>query len=55
MEAVAAELPSEALALLADGKPFDVAVLDMMMPEMDGVALAGQIEKALGGYKAPTI
>ena len=43
MEAIAAELPSEALALLEAGQSFDVAVLDMMMPEMDGVALAGQI------------
>jgi PAS domain S-box-containing protein len=43
MEAVAAGLPSEALALLAAGEQFDVAVLDMMMPEMDGVTLAGQI------------
>ena len=42
MEPVAAELPSEALALVEAGEPFDVAVLDMMMPEMDGLALGGR-------------
>ena len=36
MEAVAVELPSEALALIEAGEQFDVAVLDMVMPEMDG-------------------
>jgi PAS domain S-box-containing protein len=43
MEPVAAELPSEALALLDEGQRFDVAVLDMVMPEMDGLALAAEI------------
>jgi PAS domain S-box-containing protein len=42
-EPVAVERPSEALALIEAGEPFDVAVLDMMMPEMDGLALAGHI------------
>jgi PAS domain S-box-containing protein len=39
MEPVAVELPTEALALIEAGEPFDIAVLDMMMPEMDGLAL----------------
>jgi PAS domain S-box-containing protein len=43
MEPVAVERPAEALELIAAGEPFDVAVLDMMMPEMDGLALAGEI------------
>jgi PAS domain S-box-containing protein len=45
MEPVAVELPSEALALVTGGEHFDVAVLDMMMPDLDGVALAREIRK----------
>jgi CheY-like chemotaxis protein len=35
---------ADALALLAGGALFDVAVLDFMMPEMDGVELARRIK-----------
>src|SRR5262249_37404834 len=45
MEPVAVELPTAALELIADGEQFDVAVLDMMMPGMDGVDLAQQIRQ----------
>jgi PAS domain S-box-containing protein len=33
----------EALAWIRDGEPFDVAILDMHMPEMDGLALAAEM------------
>lgn len=45
MEPVAVELPSEALALIEAGERFDVAVLDMLMPELDGIALAREIRR----------
>jgi signal transduction histidine kinase/CheY-like chemotaxis protein/putative methionine-R-sulfoxide reductase with GAF domain/tetratricopeptide (TPR) repeat protein len=37
------ESPREALAWLKDGARFDLAILDMHMPEMEGVALARAI------------
>ena len=39
----AAESPAEALRWLADGETFDVAVIDMHMPEMDGLTLGREI------------
>ena len=43
MEPVAVELPTDALALIDAGEFFDVAVLDMMMPGIDGLALGQAI------------
>jgi len=43
MDPVAVEHPSAALALLEAGERFDVAVLDMLMPDMDGLELAHEI------------
>ena len=45
MEPVVLGLPSEALALLDAGERFDVGLLDLVMPEMDGVALAAEIRR----------
>jgi PAS domain S-box-containing protein len=39
------ESPTEALAWVRRGDPFDVAILDMQMPEMDGLSLAGEIRR----------
>jgi CheY-like chemotaxis protein len=42
--------PAEALTWIQRGDPFDLAILDMHMPEMDGLSLAREIRK-LGGAK----
>jgi PAS domain S-box-containing protein len=55
MEPVALELPAAALELIAQGEPFDVAVLDMMMPEMDGVTLAREIRKHRSESELPLL
>ncbi|HEY1522798.1 MAG TPA: GAF domain-containing protein [Solirubrobacteraceae bacterium] len=55
MEPVAVERPSEALALVEAGEPFDVAVLDMMMPDMDGLALAGEIRSRSSEHGLPLV
>ncbi len=43
MHVVLASSGPEALARLQSGEPFDLAVLDMRMPEMDGLTLARAI------------
>ncbi len=40
--------PVEALSWIERGDPFDLAVLDRLMPEMDGLALARRIRAARG-------
>ncbi|MEQ8973974.1 MAG: PAS domain S-box protein [Coleofasciculus sp. C1-SOL-03] len=44
MEVITAASGEQALKRLADAEPFDLAVLDWQMPEMDGVTLALNIE-----------
>jgi signal transduction histidine kinase/DNA-binding response OmpR family regulator len=45
------EHPAEALEWIKRGDPFDVAVLDMYMPEMDGLMLAAELRR----YRDPNL
>ena len=47
--------PTQALAWLGQGERFDAAILDMHMPQMDGLALAAEIRKLPGGDSLPLV
>jgi CheY-like chemotaxis protein/signal transduction histidine kinase len=49
------ERPQEALAWLEAGETFDLAILDYVMPEMDGVALARAIRRRRGAANLPLV
>jgi CheY-like chemotaxis protein/HPt (histidine-containing phosphotransfer) domain-containing protein len=55
MDPVAVESPSEALARIEQSETFDVAVLDMMMPGMDGLALAREIRRHRDERELPLV
>ncbi|WP_414518235.1 PAS domain S-box protein [Nostoc sp. PCC 9305] len=55
METYAAKSGKEALVKLAQGTQFDIAILDMQMPEMDGITLARQIRKQSGCQNLPLV
>jgi PAS domain S-box-containing protein len=55
MQARDTALPQQALEWIQRGDPFDLAVLDMHMPEMEGPALAVEIRKLPGARYLPLI
>jgi PAS domain S-box-containing protein len=47
--------PAQALAWVRRGDPFDLAILDMHMPEMDGVTLAQEIRRDRDARAVPLV
>jgi CheY-like chemotaxis protein len=55
MAVVAVGSGAEALDLLTQGQSFDVAVLDMQMPHMDGLELAKRMHRLPGSHQLPLV
>jgi signal transduction histidine kinase/DNA-binding response OmpR family regulator len=55
MEGSSTATPADALALLAGGSRFDVGILDLLMPDMDGRQLARTIRTLPAGRELPLI
>jgi signal transduction histidine kinase/CheY-like chemotaxis protein/sensor domain CHASE-containing protein len=55
MKSVTAESGKVALELLSAGNTFDIGILDMQMPEMDGIMLAREMRKTLNKNVLPLI
>ncbi len=55
MTAVVESGGPEALERVANGEEFDVAILDMQMPEMNGVELAQQLNEYFGADELPLV
>ena len=55
MLAVETETPHQALEWIRRGDPFDVAILDMQMPVMDGLTLAVEIRRHRDAHALPLV
>ena len=55
MNVEAAANSRDALELLAQGHPFDAVILDLQLPDMDGLALADEIREQPAGRFAPVM
>ncbi|MGB0387212.1 MAG: response regulator [Ardenticatenaceae bacterium] len=55
MHSLAVASGNDALGFIREGMPFDVAILDMQMPEMDGLSLASQIRQHRDSQTLPLV
>ena len=55
MTAEATGSPLEALAWVAGGRTFDIALLDLHMPELDGLSLATALKASAAGAATPIV
>jgi GAF domain-containing protein/CheY-like chemotaxis protein len=55
MSSEATGSPREALGWVQSGRRFDLAVLDLHMPELDGIALAAALHAADAGASTPVV
>ena len=55
MTAEASGSPREALGWVVGGRRFDLAILDMHMPELDGIALATALRASEAGAATPVV
>ena len=55
MQPQTTESPGQALRWIEEGASFDLAILDMQMPEMDGVTLAREIRRSKGREALPLV
>jgi signal transduction histidine kinase/CheY-like chemotaxis protein/HPt (histidine-containing phosphotransfer) domain-containing protein len=52
---VSTESPREALEWIARGEPFDLGIVDMQMPDMDGITLATEIRRYRDRVQLPLV
>jgi CheY-like chemotaxis protein len=55
MQPRATKSPKQALKWVKAGEPFDLAILDVQMPDMDGVMLTWKIQQICDGSKLPIV
>lgn len=55
MSAAETARPADALELIRAGQPFDVAILDVQMPEMDGLMLAAELRRVRDAQQLPLV